>query len=139
MPLWFAFCKMGCIDQFFLFFILVKSCHKHRCQRTTPSLCRIHLWGIRIKSTQCQTTGSPREGCGSSGGAVPMGLTQTVPQLTGTLLSRCLWAPRTSQGHQCPKGFDNWFYGLEHCMSWLRTPWHTSPMLLVSKECYFGG
>lgn len=42
-------------------------------------------------------------------GAVPMGLTQTVPQLTRTSSPRRLWAPGTPQGQQCPKGFDNWF------------------------------
>lgn len=96
------------------------------------------LWGIRTESTQCQTTHSPRERCGSSGGAVPMGVTQTVPQLTGTSSPSHLWAPRTPQGQQCPKGFDNWFYGLEHCVSWLRAPWHSNPTLLVSEECCFG-
>lgn len=56
----------------------------------------------------------------------------------GTLAARPLWAPGIPQGQQRPKDFDDWFYGLEHCVCWLSGLWHSSPTLLVSGEYYFG-
>lgn len=76
-------------------------------------------------------TARPHTAPGKDVGAQGLLFPRTVPQLTGTLSPKHLWVPRTPQGQHHPKGFDNWFHGLEHCVSWFRIPWHSSPMLPV--------